>query len=148
MENRSTLDPQLWRLFNQRRTVRVEPEEEMKLVLRGKYGKKMRAKVRDLSEEGLGLWIRRQGAEAAPEGARLDMTLQLPGMRKEIDVRAVAKHLKIWQGAPVQRTQSWVRDATFRRIFVWPCNASLSTNSANCVPKDWLRLESSCALTP
>jgi c-di-GMP-binding flagellar brake protein YcgR len=26
MDNRSTLDPQLWRLFNQRRTVRVEPE--------------------------------------------------------------------------------------------------------------------------
>ena len=104
MENRSTLDPQLWRLFNQRRTVRVEPEEEMKLVLRGKYGQKMRAKIRDLSEEGLGLWIRRQGAEAAPEGARLEMTIQLPGMRKELNVRAVAKHLKIWQGAPVARS--------------------------------------------
>lgn len=104
MENRSTLDPQLWRLFNQRRTVRVEPEEEIQLVLRGKYGKKMRATIRDLSEEGLGLWIRRQGAEAAPEGARLELTLQLPGMRKELNVRAVATHLKIWQGAPVARS--------------------------------------------
>ena len=62
MDNRSTLDPQLWRLFNQRRTVRIEPEGEIAVKLRGRHGQRMKGIIRDVSEEGLGLWVRRKGA--------------------------------------------------------------------------------------
>ena len=104
MDNRSTLDPQLWRIFNQRRTVRVEPKDEIRLVLRGRHGNKMRGTLRDLSLEGLGLWIRRKGAESAGVDETLRLTVQLPGMRKELEIVGQARHLQIWQGAAVARS--------------------------------------------
>ena len=103
MGNRSTLDPQLWRLFNQRRTVRVEPEGEIAVQLRGRHGQRMKGIIRDVSEEGLGLWVRRRGAEAAQVGQSLRIELTLPGMRKPAEFGGSSIHLEIWQGAPHAR---------------------------------------------
>jgi hypothetical protein len=73
-------------------------------VIRGRHGKRLKGTLRDLSMEGLGLWIRRQGAEAAPPGETLRVSVHLPGTRKELEICGEAKHLKIWQGAPVARS--------------------------------------------
>jgi len=89
----SQLENALGVYFNRRGKVRVKPELDQKIIGQMRAGaRRIRSPLYDLSTTGMGLSIQAYQREWVSAGQNVDVSFQLPGVKKELSGPAFVRH--------------------------------------------------------